>query len=73
LRVCGQSAGDGLGGGGGLHGVEAVVWGADGAVVVCRKRRDAASKGEGYLVFGMLPKAATLKLLSCTSLLMQGR
>ena len=46
---------------------------ADGAVGFCRRRRNAASQEEGYLVLWKLPEAATLKLLSCTSLLMQGR
>jgi len=42
-------------------------------LVFCRRRREAASLEEGCLVLWMLPQEATLKLLSCTSLLMQRR
>ena len=48
-------------------------WGADVALGFCRRRQEAALQEMGYLMLWMLPEEATLKLLSCSSLSMQGR
>jgi len=48
-------------------------WDADGALGFCRRRREAALQKLGCLMFWMLPKAATMKLLSCLSLSMTER